>query len=64
MLIKRIEGSTRQLGAPADWDGKDMGRCIDDAVPTFAALGESIGGAGSWDANPWVWVIEFKRHAA
>ncbi|WP_198516553.1 hypothetical protein [Herbaspirillum huttiense] len=24
MLIKRIEGSTRQLGAPADWDGKDM----------------------------------------
>ncbi|WP_276841698.1 hypothetical protein [Herbaspirillum huttiense] len=24
MLIKRIDGSTRQLGAPADWDGKDM----------------------------------------
>lgn len=24
MLIKRIDGCTRQLGAPADWDGKDM----------------------------------------
>ena len=32
-----------------------------DATDAFAYLWQSIYGQENWNANPWVWVIEFKR---
>jgi hypothetical protein len=33
----------------------------DTSAKLFRNLWQSISGPGSWNANPWVWVIEFKR---
>ncbi|MET4294753.1 hypothetical protein ABIB06_006586 [Bradyrhizobium sp. LB8.2] len=37
------------------WDGSDT---IEEC---FGSLWDHINGKGAWKANPWVWVIEFKR---
>jgi len=31
------------------------------ARDAFASLWEAINGAGSWDSNPWLWCVSFKR---
>ncbi|MCP1419933.1 hypothetical protein J3D47_004176 [Pseudomonas laurylsulfativorans] len=47
-------------GPLREWSASDEGGvCHEYPVPAFRDLWQSVG--GNWDANPWVWVVEFKR---
>jgi hypothetical protein len=49
---------------PAEEPIRGGARGWDCARDWYADLWESINGEGSWDENPWVWVVEFKRTEA
>ncbi|MEQ9887645.1 hypothetical protein ABRP55_13960 [Pectobacterium zantedeschiae] len=44
-----------------DYENEGYGQGCTFANDSFRSLWKSIYGAESWEANPWVWVIEFKR---
>lgn len=57
------EGCTKNhngyyLGGPHAVSGRKQ---MATAKSAYRDVWESINGTGSWEANPWVWAIEFKR---
>lgn len=63
--VDRVLGSN-QIPGERGWKSgyinyHDPRRILDTAVLSFFSLWESIHGADSLNANPWVWVVKFKR---
>ena len=54
--VERLQGISEE---DAIAEGIPCG-CDNIIIDTFAALWQKINGPGSWEANPWVWVVGFK----
>lgn len=50
----------REYGLPPDIEAAGT-HPLRSARDSFESLWASINGPGSWDENPWVWAIEFRR---
>jgi len=58
----RAEGVAYDPGEGGTFHVPGIAGCASDsAADAFRKLWQQINRPGSWDANPWVWVVEFKR---
>ena len=64
IVAVRVERLQDISEADAQAEGVDPATCVHHFYNGFAKLWTGINGPGSWDANPWVWVVEFRRVAA
>ena len=56
----RAEGIAPELDGWTDYSNPSCQMCP-NPVDSYRTLWDSINGAGAWAANPWVWVVEFRR---
>jgi len=56
----RAEGVERMSHGFRDYSGQ-LDCQLGQATSSYLTLWESINGPGSWERNPWVWVLDFKK---
>lgn len=61
--VERLMDISSDAAAAEGWPGPDAENSIQSAYPIawYSQLWEQINGPGSWEANPWVWCIDFRR---
>ena len=61
--VERLQDVSEDDARAEGWPGPitETGFPIASPLAWFANVWTSINGAGAWDANPYVWVIEFER---
>lgn len=66
ILLEVLSVRAERLQEISENDARAEGLTLSDFDPSspvfrYACLWDDIYGRGNWNANPWVWVIEFKR---
>lgn len=61
VVAVRVEKLQEITEADAKAEGARIGVGVPDHRVAFGRVWEAINGRGSWAANPWVWVVEFRR---
>lgn len=59
-VLEYDDGTFKNYSTQKGLRGEDGVECL-MAIGSFQTLINRVNGPGTWDANPWVWVISFKR---